>query len=206
MRIFPGRFSKSEQIEILDAIVAGLEAAPLFVPRMPRTGKAFSVRMSNFGSLGWVSDQQNGYRYQENHPETGKPWPEIPKILLDLWSELTDFPAPPEACLVNYYTQGAKMGLHQDKDEADFDAPVVSVSLGDRARFRLGGTTRKDKTSSFDLTSGDALILEKQSRLAFHGIDRIYPNSSTLLSNYPQFEDGGRINLTMRRVTKPLWS
>ena len=203
MRIFPGTLDKNAQSELLNQIEAALDATPLFVPRMPRTGRAFSVRMSNMGSLGWVSDKERGYRYQARHPKTDAPWAPIPQSLLTLWRELTDYPYDPEACLINYYTSDAKMGLHQDRDEEDFDAPVLSVSLGDRARFRLGGQNRKDKTSSMDISSGDVLILEKQTRLAFHGIDRIYPNSSNLLDGRQHFPGGGRINLTLRRVTKP---
>jgi alkylated DNA repair protein (DNA oxidative demethylase) len=156
-----------------------------------------SVRMTNCGPLGWITDKDGGYRYQATHPATGKPWPPMPPILHDLWQDLADYPAPPEACLVNYYTSEAKMGLHQDKDEKDFSAPVLSVSLGDTAIFRLGGRSRKDPTRKFNLNSGDVVMLGGDDRLAFHGIDRILPGTSDLL------EEGGRINLTLRRVTKP---
>jgi len=202
MRIFPGQLSSTEQIQLLSIVENALTQAPLFVPRMPRTGKAFSVRMSNLGPLGWVSDQKTGYRYQEYHPETGASWPFIPEMLNKMWAELTGYPAPPEACLVNYYVPGAKMGLHQDKDEENLEAPVLSISLGDRARFRLGETTRGGKTSSFEISSGDALVLENETRLAYHGIDKIYAHSSQLLDKSQNFEHGGRINLTLRRVTK----
>ena len=170
--------------------------APLFTPVMPRTAKPFSVRMTNMGPLGWVSDK-SGYRYQASHPELSTPWPAIPKSILAVWNMVSNYAHPPEACLVNFYGGDAKMGLHQDRDEEDFAAPVVSISLGDTALFRLGGTTRGGKTQSLKLASGDVLILEGPSRLAFHGIDRIIEGSSTLL------KDGGRINLTLRRVTKP---
>ncbi len=110
---------------------------------MPRSGNPMSVRMTNAGPLGWVTDKERGYRYQATHPETGKPWPAIPQMLLDLWRELADYPHPPEACLINYYAGAAKMGLHQDRDEEDFAAPVLSVSLGDTGIFRVGGKTRK---------------------------------------------------------------
>jgi len=163
---------------------------------MPKTGKPFSVRMTNCGPLGWVSDR-SGYRYQPTHPATGRPWPAIPAALLDLWDEVTGYPHRPEACLVNFYDADAKMGLHQDRDEADFAAPLLSVSLGDSCRFRLGGVERSDPTRSFVLASGDVLMLAGPARLAFHGVDRILPGTSTLLSG------GGRINLTLRRVTKP---
>jgi len=203
MRIFPSHLSKTEQIELLSELEDAILVAPLFIPRMPRTGKAFSVRMSNLGPLGWVSDQSGGYRYQTTHPETGAPWPPLPDKLIKLWHELTAYPAPPEACLINYYASGAKMGLHQDRDEEDLKAPVLSISLGDRARFRLGGTTKGGKTSSINLSSGDVLVLEKQTRLAFHGVDKVFQGSSNLLESGAHFPQGGRINLTLRRVTKP---
>ena len=155
-----------------------------------------SVRMSNCGPLGWYSDEA-GYRYQPTHPETGQPWPPMPDILLRAWDELARYPHRPEACLINFYAATAKMGLHQDRDEQDFDAPVVSLSLGDACLFRIGGTRRSDPTHSLRLSSGDALVLGGDARLAFHGVDRIYPGTSRLLS------EGGRINLTLRRVTRP---
>ena len=196
LKIVPGYLSSSEQESLLGAVRSAVEAAPLFTPVMPRTGKPFSVRMSNCGPLGWVSDRA-GYRYQENHPVTGAPWPAIPDLLLRAWSELSGYAYPPQACLINFYDAGAKMGLHQDRDEEDFDAPVVSLSLGDTALFRIGGTKRGEPTRSFRLASGDALVLGGKARLAFHGVDRIVAGTSTLL------KDGGRINLTLRRVTEP---
>ena len=163
---------------------------------MPRSGRPFTVRMSNLGKLGWVSDR-TGYRYQGQHPETGKPWPAIPAQVMDIWRQVADYPHEPEACLVNYYREGAKLGLHRDEDEEDFAAPVVSLSLGDTAIFRIGGTERNGKTETLKLASGDVLVLGGASRLRYHGIDRVLGRSSTLL------KDGGRINLTLRRVTKP---
>jgi alkylated DNA repair protein (DNA oxidative demethylase) len=162
---------------------------------MPRTGKEMSVRMTNCGELGWVTDQERGYRYQPTHPLTGAPWPPIPETLLDIWRDVAGHDKPPQACLVNFYDEKARMGLHQDRDESDFSAPVVSISLGDDCRFRVGTVERGGSTASLRLASGDVLVLGGQSRLAFHGVDRIYPQSSTLLKN------GGRINLTLRRVT-----
>jgi alkylated DNA repair protein (DNA oxidative demethylase) len=190
-----GFFDRASQERLLADLRGIIRAAPLFTPHMPRTGKAFSVRMTNCGPLGWVSDIA-GYRYQEEHPERAEPWPPIPRTLLVAWDALTGYPMPPEACLINFYETSARMGLHQDRDEADFDAPVLSFSLGDSALFRIGGDKRGDKTRSFKLESGDALVIGGASRLAFHGIDRIYGRTSTLL------KDGGRINLTLRRVTR----
>jgi alkylated DNA repair protein (DNA oxidative demethylase) len=168
--------------------------APLFTPRMPRTAKPFSVRMTNCGSLGWVSDI-DGYRYQATHPETADPWPAMPSRLLEIWKDLAPGAPAPEACLVNFYSGDARMGLHQDRDEREFSAPVVSLSLGDTAVFRVGGVVRDTPTRSFRLRSGDAMILAGPARLAFHGVDRILEGSSTLLA------EGGRINLTLRRVS-----
>jgi DNA oxidative demethylase len=186
---------RDAQKALVEDIRAVVEAAPLYVPVMPRTGKPMSVRMTNCGSLGWVTDKERGYRYQRTHPETAKSWPPIPPALLALWREVADYPHPPEACLVNFYADTAKMGLHQDRDENDLAAPVVSVSLGDDCLFRVGQTTREGRTVSVRLRSGDVVIMGGEGRLCFHGVDRIYPASSTLLRN------GGRINLTLRRVT-----
>ena len=197
MEYLPGKIGLSEQVELLDALRAVMAEAPLFTPTMPRSGKPMSVRMTNCGPLGWVTDKSLGYRYQATHPVTGKPWPGMPQALLDLWAEIARYPAPPEACLVNYYGGPAKMGLHQDKDEEDFAAPVLSVSLGDSAVFRIGGRTRKDPTYALELKSGDVVVLGGEDRLAYHGIDHILPGTSDLLA------EGGRLNLTLRRVTKP---
>jgi alkylated DNA repair protein (DNA oxidative demethylase) len=163
---------------------------------MPRSGHPFSVEMTNCGPLGWVSDAQ-GYRYQVWHPQTGRPWPAIPDRVLRAWIELGAYPHPPEACLVNFYDANAKLGQHQDRDEEDFFAPVVSLSLGDSCVFRYGGTSRRDPTQKLTLHSGDAIVLGGPARLAFHGVDRILSGSSRLLPG------GGRINLTLRRVTRP---
>jgi len=194
LRLVAGYLDRAAQARLLAAVRAVIEAAPLFVPRMPRTGKPFSVRMTNCGPLGWVSDEA-GYRYQELHPQTGAPWPAIPDLALAAWRELAEHAAPPQACLVNLYEPGARMVLHQDRDEQDFSAPVLSLSLGDTCLFRVGGTKRNDPTHSFRLASGDAVVLGGAARLAFHGVDRIMAGTSTLMP------EGGRINLTMRRVT-----
>jgi alkylated DNA repair protein (DNA oxidative demethylase) len=201
LRLLPGFIGGKDQHALVAALRAAVEQAPFFVPRMPRTGKAFSVKMTNFGPLGWVSDRDGGYRYQAIHPETGKTWSLIPDAVMDVWRAVSGYAHPPEACLVNYYAPGTKMGLHQDRDEQDFAAPVVSISLGDTCLFRIGGSKRKDPTTSFRLSSGDVVVLGGEARLAFHGVDRIYPGTSTLLTDW--FPEGGRINLTLRRVTPP---
>jgi DNA oxidative demethylase len=197
LKYLPGRLDVAEQVKLLGALRVVLAKAPLFTPALPRSGKKMSVRMTNCGRLGWVTDKERGYRYQAMHPVTGRPWPAMPHALLDLWADVAGYPLQPEACLVNYYSSDAKMGLHQDKDEEDFDAPVLSVSLGDSAVFRVGGLTRKDLTRAFELKSGDVVVLGGRDRLAYHGIDRILPGTSELLA------EGGRINLTLRRVTRP---
>jgi len=191
---FPGYFDGKAQHMLLDEIRQIIAQAPLFTPLMPKTGQPFSVRMSNCGPLGWVSDRA-GYRYQPHHPETATPWPPMPDRLTALWQKVSGFSGPAEACLINYYADGTRMGLHQDRDEETFDAPVVSVSLGDEAVFRIGGLKRKDPTRSLRLKSGDVLVFGGPARLAFHGIDRVIKGSCPLL------KQGGRLNLTLRRVT-----
>ena len=192
----PGYLDRADQETLLEAVRDIVRQAPLFVPIMPRSGEPMSVRMTNCGDLGWVTDKQNGYRYQKTHPQTGEKWPKIPQQIMRIWSETSAYPVEPEACLINFYDETAKMGLHQDRDEDDLEAPVVSISLGDSCLFRVGETSRQGRTSSFKLQSGDVVLLTGKSRLAYHGVDRIYPDTSTLLKN------GGRINLTLRRVTK----
>ena len=194
IRHLPDYLDRAAQERLVELIRGVVAEAPLFTPEMPGTGKPMSVRMTNCGPLGWVTDKAQGYRYQPFHPVTNRPWPAIPPELLDLWEKLAGYPQPPEACLVNFYADDAKMGLHQDKDETEFGAPVLSVSLGNTCLFRVGGLDRKDPTGSFRLASGDIILLGGEGRLAFHGVDRIYPGTSTLLKN------GGRINLTLRRV------
>ena len=187
---------RETQQSLIGEIFARVEDAPFYRPTMPKSGKPFSVEETNFGSLGWVSDI-GGYRYAPKHPVSGRPWPSIPQTLLALWDDATGYRAPPECCLVNLYRDGAKMGLHQDRDEAAIDAPVLSVSLGDDALFRIGGTTRKSPTQSVKLLSGDMVMFGGPARLAFHGIDRVVARTSTLIPG------GGRLNLTLRRVNSP---
>lgn len=195
IRYFPDYLSLAEQAALVDEIRSIVAEAPLYIPAMPKTGKEMSVRMTNCGALGWVTDKERGYRYQAVHPVTQKPWPAIPSRLPTLWENVGNYPLAPEACLVNFYAETAKMGLHQDRDEQNFSAPVVSISLGDSCLFRFGGVQRSDKTQSIRLKSGDVIVLGDEGRLAFHGVDRIYPGTSTLL------KAPGRINLTLRRVT-----
>ena len=188
-------FTRPRQEELIETVFRLIRVAPLYRPRMPKTANPFSVEETNFGPLGWLSDP-SGYRYAPAHPETGAPWPAIPEMLTTLWSAVACSAHAPQCCLVNLYRDGAKMGAHQDRDEEALDAPVVSVSLGDDALFRFGGPTRKSPTQSLKLVSGDVLAFGGPSRLMFHGVDRIVSRSSRLVPG------GGRINLTMRRVTK----
>lgn len=193
--LHPAHFSRARQEALVEAIREIVRAAPLFTPSMPRTGKPFSVRMTNCGPLGWVSDRDGGYRYQAVHPVTGKPWPDFPAALLETWREIAGFEAPPEACLVNFYAAGARMGLHVDSDEREPRAPVLSISLGAACLFRYGGLKRNDRTKSVKLASGDAVVIGGASRFCYHGVDRLYPGTSTLVAG------DARINLTLRRVT-----
>jgi alkylated DNA repair protein (DNA oxidative demethylase) len=195
MRLLPGLLSPDRQRLLVAQVRAVLAEAPLYSPVMPRSGSPYSVRMSNCGRLGWLSDR-TGYRYSPVHPLTGRPWPALPAAVLDLWRQATGVPYEPEACLINYYGPAARLGLHRDEDEEAKEAPILSISLGDTALFRLGGPARKSPTRSLRLASGDAIVLEGPSRDWFHGVDRILPGTSRLL------EEGGRFNLTLRRVTQ----
>lgn len=192
--LYPGYFSREQQQNLVEVVRSVVTAAPLFTPVTPGTGRPMSVRMTNCGELGWVTDRDGGYRYQDFHPVTRTQWPDIPQTLLELWKDVADYALPPQACLINFYDVNAKMGLHQDRDEKDLSAPVLSVSLGETCLFRIGGLERSGRTRSFKLESGDVLVLGGQSRMRFHGVDKIYPGTSTLLKT------GGRINLTLRRV------
>ncbi|MEZ5856036.1 MAG: alpha-ketoglutarate-dependent dioxygenase AlkB [Hyphomicrobiaceae bacterium] len=196
-RHLPGHFDAAAQKALLIDVQDIIHDAPLYVPEMPRTGKPLSVRMTNCGSLGWITDKTHGYRYQATHPLTLQPWPAIPPALLALWHAVANYPAPPEACLVNVYDHRARLGSHRDADEADTTAPVISVSLGCDATFHVGGLRRSDPKTKILLRSGDVVVLGGASRLAYHGINRIHPGTSDLVPG------GGRINLTLRRVTLP---
>lgn len=196
-RHLTGYLDRSAQKALLATVRNAVAEAPFYVPEMPRTGKPLSVQMTNFGPLGWLTDRAGGYRYQALHPETGRPWPELPAVLMQMWADLSEYPAPPEACLVNYYAGHARLGSHRDADEADKRAPVLSVSLGDDAVFHVGGAKRTDPKERIVLRSGDVVVLGGEARHAHHGIDRVMAGTSDLLA------EGGRINLTLRRVTVP---
>ncbi len=196
-RLLPDHLDAAAQRAVLAAVESIVEAAPYDRFVMPGSGRSFSIDMTNAGALGWVADRSS-YRYSPTHLRTGRPWPPIPPILLDLWRTLTGYPADPECCLVNLYRgTGAKLGLHRDEDEEVFDAPILNLSLGDTAVFRLGGRRRTDPTRGFLVKSGTAMVFGGESRVFYHGVDRIIPGSGTVVPG------GGRINLTLRRVTKP---
>lgn len=196
-RHLPTWLSPVRQRELLSQIRCVIGEAPLLRPTMPRTGKAFSVLMTNCGPLGWVSDRDGGYRYQATHPHTGRPWPQIPELLGEVWDAVAGYRAPPEACLVNYYAASARLGSHRDEDEDEARAPVVSISLGDDATFHIAGARRTDPRRRLVLKSGDVFVLGGAARDFYHGIDRIHPRTSNLL------KEGGRFSLTLRRVTRP---
>lgn len=190
-RILKGHLSRQAQERLRDDIREVVRAAPFFSPLTP-WGKPMSVQMTSAGKYGWFTDRK-GYRYEPRHP-AGTPWPPIPGSVLKVWAKVAGTDRPPDCCLINHYRENARMGLHQDKDEADFSYPVVSISLGDPATFRMGGLKRDDPTRSVTLESGDVVIIGDTARLAYHGIDRIRFGRSDLLKS------GGRINLTLRVV------
>jgi len=191
LRVFKGALARVAQERMVDDIRKVVAAAPLFSPQTPY-GKPMSVRMTSAGSHGWFADRR-GYRYAECHPD-GQPWPDIPGSVLAVWDRFTGLARQPDCCLINFYGAGARMGMHQDKDEASFDWPVLSISLGDDGLFRIGNAIRGGTTESVWLQSGDVVVMGGAARLAYHGLDRIRPGTSTLL------KDGGRINLTLRVV------
>lgn len=180
------------QREAVEAIRAAARAAPFRQQVTPR-GKPLSVQMTAAGSVGWVADR-DGYRYAPQQPD-GTPWPPIPFAFLRLWRAVTGDARDPDSALFNFYGEGARMGLHQDRDEADLTRPVVSLSLGDQGLFRVGGTGRRDPTRSVWLSSGDVVVMAGPARMLFHGVDRIRFGSSTLLDR------GGRLNVTLRVAT-----
>lgn len=192
MSIYPEYLGIAEQQTLVEAVRNVAAHAPMFHPET-RWGKQMSVKLTSAGQVGWVSDRR-GYRYEPKHP-AGKEWPEIPSCVIKIWRELVHADRLPECCLVNYYGEGARMGLHQDKDEADFTWPVLSISLGDDALFRVGNIEKGGSTESAWLKSGDVVVMGGDARLRYHGIDRIRFGSSLLLPR------GGRINLTCRVVT-----
>ena len=189
--VFKEFLPSSDQLRLVKELQEVAAQAPVFSPKT-KSGKPMSVKLTAAGDFGWFSDQR-GYRYVEHHP-SGVNWPAIPDSIMAIWRAVAGAAPDPECCLINFYGEGARMGLHQDRDEANFDWPVVSISLGDDALFRVGGTERGGKTESIWLQSGDVAVMGGPARLNYHGIDRIKFGSSSLL------KEGGRLNITLRVV------
>jgi alkylated DNA repair protein (DNA oxidative demethylase) len=183
---------ESELIAAVRAIVAQSPFRRMTTPG----GHLMSVAMTNCGARGWITDH-TGYRYDPIDPRTGAPWPQMPTVLRDLargaaeQGGFTDF--APDACLVNRYEPGTRLSLHQDKDELDYSAPIVSVSLGLPATFLFGGLARSDKSRRFRLVHGDVVVWGGPSRLAYHGVAPLADGEHALLGRQ-------RINLTFRRT------
>ena len=181
---------------VFSALKRILEAAP---PTHARTrgGGTTSAAMTNCGRVGWWSDAR-GYRYQELHPVTQRPWPPIPNEFLETVKSITSHtPWPdflPDACLINYYGPKAKLGLHQDRDERDFAHPIVTLCLGDDADFLIGGLSRADRATAFVVSHGDAIVMGGESRMRFHGVRKIYSGTSPLAGI------AGRYSLTFRKA------
>jgi alkylated DNA repair protein (DNA oxidative demethylase) len=187
--------AKPVENELIAALRGVAEQAPFRNMATPG-GYRMSVAMTNCGSVGWVTDR-TGYRYDTHDPETGKPWPEMPVSFRELAKDASDRAGfggfLPDACLINRYLPGARMSLHQDKDEQDFGAPIVSVSLGLPATFLFGGMKRSDKPRRFRLEHGDVVVWGGPTRLAFHGIAALAEGEHGLMGRQ-------RINLTFRKA------
>ena len=188
-------FARPFEAELLPALRAIVKQAP-FRHLITPGGHRMSVAMTNCGSVGWVSDP-TGYRYDAIDPESGKPWPGMPPVLRRLAAGAADDAGftgfAPEACLINRYVPGAKLSLHQDKDELDFGAPIVSVSLGLPAIFLFGGLKRADKPDRYRLGHGDVVVWGGPSRLFYHGVAPLADGEHPVMGRQ-------RINLTFRKV------
>ncbi|WP_439815855.1 alpha-ketoglutarate-dependent dioxygenase AlkB [Zavarzinia sp. CC-PAN008] len=197
--LFRNALDETTQGLCLDLVAGVAAAAPFYRATTPRG--PFSCDMTNCGAVGWYSDQA-GYRYAETHPTTGQPWPAIPPLLKALAQKHALLagagPFDPDVCLVNRYPPGAKMGQHQDHDEADFRWPIVSFSFGASARFALGGRTRKDAVQRIMLRAGDVLVMYDAGRMRFHGVDRILDEGAG--AAHPILPPDHRLNLTFRRA------
>lgn len=192
--LLPG-FARTIEVELLEALRAIIEQSPFRHMTTPG-GHQMSVAMTNCGGFGWVTDR-SGYRYDPNDPQSGKPWPPMPGAFRELARAAADRGGfggfAPDACLVNRYQPGARMSLHQDRDENDFSAPIVSVSLGLPATFLFGGLKRSDKPRRFRLEHGDVVVWGGPTRLAFHGVAPLAEGEHSLLGRQ-------RINLTFRKA------
>jgi len=188
-------FARDVERPVLDALAGVIDAAPLRHMLTPG-GFRMSVAMTSCGALGWVTDR-SGYRYDARDPESARPWPPMPAPLRDLAERAAaraGFPRfAPDACLVNRYEPGARLSLHQDKDERDLSAPVVSVSWGLPATFQFGGLRRTDPLRRVPLEHGDVVVWGGPARLRYHGVLALAPGSHPLLGE-------ARINLTFRKA------
>ncbi|WP_114972856.1 DNA oxidative demethylase AlkB [Rhodoferax ferrireducens] len=188
-------FARADDAALLQAINAVIARAPLRHMRTPG-GYTTSVAMSNCGPLGWVSDP-DGYRYAALDPLSGQPWPAMPACCLDLAQRAAAQAGfaqfRPDACLINEYAPGAKLSLHQDRDEKDFSAPIVSLSLGLPAVFLFGTPRRSERPQRYRLSHGDVVVWGGPARLAYHGVAPLADGEHALLGRR-------RINLTFRRA------
>lgn len=182
--------------ERLLAALTDIEASAPPRPMQTPGGFTMSAAMTNCGELGWITDRQ-GYRYQTRDPQSGRPWPPLPAVFAELAAEAAAMAGfagfQPDACLINHYTPGARMSLHQDRNEADFDAPIVSVSLGLPAVFLFGGLRRQDRCARVLLQHGDVAVWGGADRLRFHGILPLAQGDHPVVGRQ-------RINLTLRRA------
>jgi alkylated DNA repair protein (DNA oxidative demethylase) len=188
-------FAKPVEADLIAALLDVVAQAP-FRHMVTPGGHQMSVAMTNCGSLGWVTDR-SGYRYDANDPEAGRLWPAMPPSFRDLAGRAAHHAGfggfSPDACLINRYQPGARMSLHQDRDEHDFGAPIVSVSLGLPATFLFGGLKRSDKPRRFRLEHGDIAVWGGPARLAFHGVAPLADGDHALIGRQ-------RINLTFRKA------
>jgi DNA oxidative demethylase len=188
-------FASAEAAELVAAVDAVAAQAP-FRRMVTPGGKQMSVAMTNSGSAGWITDRR-GYRYDPIDPDSGRPWPPLPEVFRDLARRAADAAGFAEfvldGCLINRYEPGARLTLHQDRDEKDFSQPIVSVSLGLPAVFLFGGAKRSDRPRRIRLVSGDVVVWGGVSRLAFHGIDTLADGDDPLTGRC-------RINLTFRKA------
>jgi alkylated DNA repair protein (DNA oxidative demethylase) len=189
------RFASPLETALIEAVETATKEAP-FRHMVTPGGFTMSVAMSNCGAAGWVTSRA-GYRYQSEDPETGRPWPAMPPVFVDLARDAAAKAGyagfMPDACLINRYEPGARMSLHQDRDEADYSQPIVSVSLGLPALFLFGGPKRTDRAQRIPLQHGDVVVWGGPSRLFFHGVNELKDGAHPLMGRR-------RINLTFRRA------
>ncbi len=196
MVVLRGRLSRAEQAEFVRLAFEVADDAPFYTPVM-RGGAPFRVQMTSAGDIGWLSDEA-GYRYARVHPETKRPWPEIPEPITSfakaaaLEAGFSGF--TPDSCLFNLYRSDGKLGIHRDHVEQDRVSPIVSVSLGDSCVFKFGGLSKGGPFTDWTLVSGDVVVFGGPSRLAWHGVSKILRGTSDLIPG------GGRMNLTVRRA------